>query len=66
MLLVFLPSISPLRNSLHTSSHLLPLLLCRSVALAMTKGQTSKLEAQKKKKKGAASTQRRQRALPAG
>ncbi|KAI5018694.1 hypothetical protein ZWY2020_043582 [Hordeum vulgare] len=31
----------------------------------MTKGQTSKLEA-KKKKKGAASTQRRQRALPAG
>ncbi|KAI4970691.1 hypothetical protein ZWY2020_001605 [Hordeum vulgare] len=32
----------------------------------MTKGQTSKLEAQKKKKKGAASTQRRQRVLPAG
>ncbi|KAI4991153.1 hypothetical protein ZWY2020_039524 [Hordeum vulgare] len=31
----------------------------------MTKGQTSKLEA-KKKKKGAASTQRRQRALPVG
>ncbi|KAI4988673.1 hypothetical protein ZWY2020_035913 [Hordeum vulgare] len=32
----------------------------------MTKGHTSKLEAQKKKKKGAASTQQRQRALPAG
>ncbi|KAI4987193.1 hypothetical protein ZWY2020_019993 [Hordeum vulgare] len=32
----------------------------------MTKGQTSKLESQKKKKKGAAPTQRRQRALPAG
>ena len=32
----------------------------------MMKGQTSKLEAQKKKKKGGASTQRRQRALPAG
>ncbi|KAI4979873.1 hypothetical protein ZWY2020_016626 [Hordeum vulgare] len=32
----------------------------------MTKGQTSKLELQKKKKKGAAPTQRWQRALPAG
>ncbi|KAI4998047.1 hypothetical protein ZWY2020_053389 [Hordeum vulgare] len=32
----------------------------------MTKGQTSKLESQKKKKKGAAPTQRWQRALPAG
>ena len=31
----------------------------------MTKGQTSKLEAHKKKK-GAASTERRQRALPVG
>ncbi|KAI4980085.1 hypothetical protein ZWY2020_016838 [Hordeum vulgare] len=32
----------------------------------MTKGQTSKLESQKKKKKAAAPAQRRQRALPAG
>ncbi|KAI4991992.1 hypothetical protein ZWY2020_040378 [Hordeum vulgare] len=32
----------------------------------MTKGQTSKLESQKKKKKEAAPTQRRQRALLAG
>ncbi|KAI4987905.1 hypothetical protein ZWY2020_028663 [Hordeum vulgare] len=32
----------------------------------MTQGQTSKLESQKKKKKGAAPAQRRQRALPAG
>ncbi|KAI4975031.1 hypothetical protein ZWY2020_048638 [Hordeum vulgare] len=32
----------------------------------MTKGQTSKLVSQKKKKKGAAPNQRRQRALPAG
>ncbi|KAI4971550.1 hypothetical protein ZWY2020_002464 [Hordeum vulgare] len=32
----------------------------------MTKGQTSKLELQKKKKKAVAPAQRRQRALPAG
>ena len=32
----------------------------------MTKGQTSKLEAKKKKGKAAAPAQRRQRALPAG
>ena len=32
----------------------------------MTKGQTSKLESQKKKKKAAAPALRRQRALPAG
>ncbi|MQJ21784.1 hypothetical protein EI020_24705, partial [Escherichia coli] len=32
----------------------------------MTKGQTSKMEAKKKKGKAAAPAQRRQRALPAG
>ena len=54
------------RSSLRVPSLLLPLLLCGSAAFTMTKGQTSKLESQKKKKKAAAPALRRQRALPAG
>ncbi|KAI5008841.1 hypothetical protein ZWY2020_009889 [Hordeum vulgare] len=54
------------RSSLRTPSLLIPLLPCGSAASTMTKGQTSKLESQKKKKKAAAPAHRRQRALPAG